>query len=386
MLRDLVERAVATLPGVRVKNRGVMVSAPLAAILHRRRGPGRRSGRGAAGNAAAAPLPALLARVDDLHRRRDDKAAWNEQQRLVQTLIARAPSDYGVLWRAARFYFWASDDPGVAKEQRSRWGKDGWDLAETRHRRQPERRRRLLLGGPLHGQLRPRPGRREGAVAGHGGEVPRPADARAGVEPGLRAGRRRDRLGPVLRQAAVAEARPEEGRGAPAQGASSSTRTRCGRASTWPARTSTAIGPSRRSTCSTRSPRPCRAATTRPRNAGRRRWRRGSCRRCWRASNSAGHQAEARDCARGRCRRRGPAGSRAPRARPWARTQAINSPMTIAFGASGKIGRPAPGWTRFRRRWLRAARAISAAPSPRRRAGTGPAPSAGSVPVQVVPR
>jgi hypothetical protein len=28
-----------------------------------------------------------------------------------------------VLWRAARFYFWASDDPGVAKEQRSRWGK-----------------------------------------------------------------------------------------------------------------------------------------------------------------------------------------------------------------------------------------------------------------------
>ena len=48
----------------------------------------------------------------------------------MQALIARAPNDFEVLWRAARFYFWASDDPGVAKEQRSRWGKDGWDFAE----------------------------------------------------------------------------------------------------------------------------------------------------------------------------------------------------------------------------------------------------------------
>jgi tetratricopeptide (TPR) repeat protein len=75
-------------------------------------------------------LPAALTRVDDLHRRRDERAAWNEEQRLVQALLARAPDDYGVLWRAARFYFWASDDPGLAREQRSRWGKDGWDLAE----------------------------------------------------------------------------------------------------------------------------------------------------------------------------------------------------------------------------------------------------------------
>jgi tetratricopeptide (TPR) repeat protein len=79
---------------------------------------------------AVAPLPVALARLDDLHRRRDDRAAWNEEQRLVQSLLARTPNDYGVLWRAARFYFWASDDPGLARDQRSRWGKDGWDLAE----------------------------------------------------------------------------------------------------------------------------------------------------------------------------------------------------------------------------------------------------------------
>jgi hypothetical protein len=76
------------------------------------------------------PLPALVARLDDLHRRRDDHAAFAEEQRLVQAGLSRAPNDYGVLWRAARLYFWASDDPGLAKEQRSRWGKDGWDLAE----------------------------------------------------------------------------------------------------------------------------------------------------------------------------------------------------------------------------------------------------------------
>jgi len=108
-----------------------LVSAPLAValVVGAGAGPGGAGGT-AAVNATTAPIPALLARVDDLYRRRDDKAAWHEQQRLVQALIARAPNEYGVLWRAARFYFWASDDPGVSKEQRSRWGKDGWDLAE----------------------------------------------------------------------------------------------------------------------------------------------------------------------------------------------------------------------------------------------------------------
>ena len=79
---------------------------------------------------AALALPAQIARIDDLHRRRDDRAAWSEEQQLVQATLARAPGDYGVLWRAARFYFWLSDDPGVTSDQRSRWGQQGWDLAE----------------------------------------------------------------------------------------------------------------------------------------------------------------------------------------------------------------------------------------------------------------
>jgi tetratricopeptide (TPR) repeat protein len=88
------------------------------------------SGGPATTSASAAPITVALARIDDLHKRRDDRAAWHEEQRLVQSTLARAPQDYGVLWRAARFYFWASDDPGVARDQRSRWGKDGWDIAE----------------------------------------------------------------------------------------------------------------------------------------------------------------------------------------------------------------------------------------------------------------
>lgn len=96
-------------------------------------GPGAPAPPPAGGTAepsSAPTLPALLARIDELHRRRDDRTAWAEEQRLVQATLARAPADYGVLWRAARLYFWVSDDPGLSSDQRSRLGKEGWDLAE----------------------------------------------------------------------------------------------------------------------------------------------------------------------------------------------------------------------------------------------------------------
>src|SRR5258708_4443579 len=76
------------------------------------------------------PLAQAFERIDQLHKRRDDRVAFSEEQSLVQATLARAPQDFGVLWRAARYYFWLSDDPGLSKEERSRAGKDGWDLAE----------------------------------------------------------------------------------------------------------------------------------------------------------------------------------------------------------------------------------------------------------------
>jgi hypothetical protein len=80
--------------------------------------------------AAGAPLAVTLARIDELHRRRDDRNAFAEEERLVQAALARAPNDFGVLWRAARADFWTADDPGLSREQRSTWGKEGWDVAE----------------------------------------------------------------------------------------------------------------------------------------------------------------------------------------------------------------------------------------------------------------
>jgi hypothetical protein len=79
---------------------------------------------------AAPSLASQLARIDELHHRRDDRAALAEEEQLVQATLARAPRDYGVLWRAARLYFWLSDDPAVSNDQRSRWGREGWDIAE----------------------------------------------------------------------------------------------------------------------------------------------------------------------------------------------------------------------------------------------------------------
>jgi hypothetical protein len=76
------------------------------------------------------PLSQIVAHIDQLHARRDDRAAFAEEQSLVQGALARAPQDFGVLWRAARWYFWYADDPGQSNEVRSRAGKDGWDLAE----------------------------------------------------------------------------------------------------------------------------------------------------------------------------------------------------------------------------------------------------------------
>jgi tetratricopeptide (TPR) repeat protein len=112
-----------------------VIAAALVALFLTETGP--RAAPPPPSPAAAAPAPsptaslgAQLARIDELHRRRDEPAAWAEEQQLVQATLARAPADYPVLWRAARLYFWLSDDTAASHDQRSKWGEQGWNLAE----------------------------------------------------------------------------------------------------------------------------------------------------------------------------------------------------------------------------------------------------------------
>lgn len=91
---------------------------------------------GGAGEASADAQ--LFAKVDELWKRRDDRAAFGEQKALLEQALARSPNDYGVLWRAARWYFWRSDDPELSTEERTKLGKHGWDLAEKAITRNPD--------------------------------------------------------------------------------------------------------------------------------------------------------------------------------------------------------------------------------------------------------
>ena len=79
---------------------------------------------------AVSPRGALLRHIDALYASRDDRRTLDEQRKLLDTEVARAPRDYQLLWRAARLYFWLGDDPSQSNDERSKLGKTGWELAE----------------------------------------------------------------------------------------------------------------------------------------------------------------------------------------------------------------------------------------------------------------
>jgi tetratricopeptide (TPR) repeat protein len=78
----------------------------------------------------AAPVAELVARLDALHLRRDNPAALAEAQRVADRALALAPADYEVLWRASRVLFTESDQPNRSTDDRSRLGKQAYDLAQ----------------------------------------------------------------------------------------------------------------------------------------------------------------------------------------------------------------------------------------------------------------
>ncbi|MEA2697553.1 MAG: hypothetical protein QOI66_1824, partial [Myxococcales bacterium] len=79
--------------------------------------------------AAVSSLAEKLAQLDALHDRRDEPTALATARRLADAVLAEAPADYDVLWRAARVLFTASDEPSAPAAERSRLGKQGYDVA-----------------------------------------------------------------------------------------------------------------------------------------------------------------------------------------------------------------------------------------------------------------
>lgn len=74
-------------------------------------------------------LPAKLKELDELYTRRDAPEAIKESDAALKTLLAAAPDDVGVNWRAARWHFWLSE-LATTRAAKERLSKSGWDLAE----------------------------------------------------------------------------------------------------------------------------------------------------------------------------------------------------------------------------------------------------------------
>jgi tetratricopeptide (TPR) repeat protein len=84
-------------------------------------------------------VAALLARADAAYARRHDPAELAAVGKTLEEAERLAPDDYEVLWRLARLQFWLADDPSRRKEEKSRFGKRGWDYGERAIRANPNR-------------------------------------------------------------------------------------------------------------------------------------------------------------------------------------------------------------------------------------------------------
>jgi tetratricopeptide (TPR) repeat protein len=82
--------------------------------------------------------PALLAKADELWKKRDQPAAEAEMKALIDKGLAAAPNDYAILWRAAAWHFWTSEDPARSHDEKIKLAKTGWDLGERAVAQNPQ--------------------------------------------------------------------------------------------------------------------------------------------------------------------------------------------------------------------------------------------------------
>jgi tetratricopeptide (TPR) repeat protein len=82
------------------------------------------------GNGQKEELAALLARADAAYTVRDEAGKMDEAGAALEEAERLAPGDYGVLWRKARQLFWRADDLRISSEEKSRLGKECWEIAD----------------------------------------------------------------------------------------------------------------------------------------------------------------------------------------------------------------------------------------------------------------
>lgn len=89
--------------------------------------------------AGASPLAAALARVDAVWKVRDEPGKALEAEEALEQASKLAPGSYEVLWRQARQLFWRADDPELSKDEKSRLGKEGWEVGDRAAAARPDR-------------------------------------------------------------------------------------------------------------------------------------------------------------------------------------------------------------------------------------------------------
>lgn len=84
----------------------------------------------AASSTAGSGLDRLFAEADAAYDHRDEAGQLAVLEARLQEAERDHPNDYAVLWRIARMYAWTSDDPAITDKEKSKLGKQGWDVAE----------------------------------------------------------------------------------------------------------------------------------------------------------------------------------------------------------------------------------------------------------------
>ena len=160
--------------------------------------------------------PASLRKLDELWKTRDSADAVKLNDEVIREGLKAFPTDYEILWRAARIRWWVAD--GLTEEKlKKQVAKEGWNYARRAVEANAEGPRGQVLHGPEHRRVLPGGGHLEGAGRGPGGPVRGEPRVLHQEQRGVRSLRRPHRQGPLPLGAAVAQARPGQVEGGAAE-------------------------------------------------------------------------------------------------------------------------------------------------------------------------